>query len=1155
MSAYADPCTSHFTMQDQEKRSAVYQFEFGVDTSINDVMLTDGWYRIISSKGDDMPTDPPDMMKCGTWYPIWLNDTLPLVTDGIVSKKVCVRQMETECSNSWNIQIKNCDNYYVYNLVSSDIENSAYCIGSIPVPCPYGYSSETGFYPNCTMDFPDKSIATAEVIVDLVPGPVILPWFGYSLVTEFMCKFDEVFGDDGGEFVYDVHWFINEQSVISHNDIAFTNITITNLTESDWIGKHRLNMVVRCSVRLRYNVGLTPGHEVTSPSYSAGIYPEKYEYQVKENEEIEVRLNSTMPVGCIGHTDKDKKGCAYKLRLAQPYYQQSCDQNNCDICDGNVQQGDLSFKRTKCSYNITSSTWDQPLTLKVTGYVNGQYDNADRTVYLKVLSQPTNYYAVAGLFAMDDIQIPEIKIRVTDDEHQMAGRMYGYRWDYYKPGEYVLYKHKTKPYQVNALFGVCNGIASCNCGIAIRSGNSMFVLRTCDVITQYETRTHPPIAEMRSCDDSSMIIEENGEDYTVTLPIGTEIKFSTSSGWGHNKFIGYIHVKPSILDVESSEGLCGYVSGGSVNTNDDFTLRDGTTVSTIKDNWETFAENWRVHDNERFFVDHPLALNQDINLQQYCICETDETSGTPLDDFRYKCGLEGPLKNCLSQSANAANFHTTCSSSRKRRAVGVHHIITKSLTDSDDIIENREIYIAPDSELSAVETTHIDEWPEGWTEAKAQEVCEYNIIQAVSEDILEVSHTSTDGYIETCKFDIKLAGDTRFLEATISSLQEVAISEISRNRSLFLKENETETTNTKKSLGETLLNSLCRNNCSNNGVYYGVCSCNIGFGKQDCSEPTSFPPRNITIPMSGICDPRERLCAKTNIQGVFYSNNITCRSRHYEILQTGNWRYTSDYQAYEGQYRNSFLVSCELPSARRKRRSNSESIIADGYEISLSNDGTNFGDNVKILIYDQECFSCYLENNTCIELDECSVGTTTEPPTRVSQTSMTSTTKPITVNSSTSSTLAESATTKTSSTLPMSSTESTTETITTSPKTSTVSSESTTKANNVTTSKNENTETSIVTVILAGVIGVLFIIILVLSGMLYSKMSIKKNGHIEDNFVHQFHKPAKDTGTKSQNTDKYYRGNSNSSLGNVSLINLENDNISKPRTPAELFFV
>ncbi|CAG2228914.1 unnamed protein product [Mytilus edulis] len=646
-----------------------------------------------------------------------------------------------------------------------------------------------------------------------------------------------------------------------------------------------------------------------------------------------------MPVGCMR---PERAGCFYPLHLVQPKYQTECNLNNCEICNGNVQQGDLSFIDTSCLYSIFSSTWDQPIILKVTGYVNGQYDYADRTAYLRVESQKTDFYLGAGVFAWDNARIPEIKIIVTDEEHQMAGRLCEsvndphfytadrYRWDNYEPNEYILYRHKTKPYQVNALYGDCNDGASCNCGVAIRSGHSMFVMRTCYSITRYETLTHPPIIEMRSCDDSSMIIKENGGTYTVTLPIGTEIKFSTSAGWGHEQFIGYIHVKPSLLDVENSEGLCGRVSGGSMDTSDDFTLRDGTIIPTTYSNWETFAK----------------------------------TGGRVRSCFCYFLCINVYESQSKQAQENSQRFSYNMFIIRERRGVGFAPYYNKSLTDSDDILDNRKLYIAPDSELSAFKRNHTDEWPVGWTETKAREVCQSGITGSITEDILETSHITSDGYIEQCMFDIKhnllenskqeisalvvikrqretLNNDNyrrhTIFRVTISSLQEVAISEISRNVSLFVKDNATGTASSAKKSGELLLGNLCKNNCSNNGV-----------------------------------------CQNDKHTRRFNSRNITCRSRHLEILKDGNWIYRSDYQTYEGQYRNSYLVSCELPTARRKKRSTSESVIADGYEISLSTDGNNFGDNVKIMIYDLECFSCHIENNTCVELDTCPIESTTE---------------------------------------------------------------------------------------------------------------------------------------------------------------------------------
>jgi hypothetical protein len=51
------------------------------------------------------------------------------------------------------------------------------------------------------------------------------------------------------------------------------------------------------------------------------------------------------------------------------------------------------------------------------------------------------------------------------------------------------------------------------------------------------------------------------------------------------------------------------------------------------------------------------------------------------------------------------------------------------------------------------------------------------------------------------------------------------------------------------------------------------------------------------------------------------------------------------------------MVSVELPSSRRKRDT-SDTALAYGYEISLSNDRLSFGESVNIIIYDESCYTC-----------------------------------------------------------------------------------------------------------------------------------------------------------------------------------------------------
>lgn len=70
----------------------------------------------------------------------------------------------------------------------------------------------------------------------------------------------------------------------------------------------------------------------------------------------------------------------------------------------------------------------------------------------------------------------------------------------------------------------------------------------------------------------------------MTLPIGTEISFTVSGGW-----IPIITIKPSTLDIEQTEGLCGFVSK-TQDTSDDFIPRGSSlATSSIYD----FAKSWR----------------------------------------------------------------------------------------------------------------------------------------------------------------------------------------------------------------------------------------------------------------------------------------------------------------------------------------------------------------------------------------------------------------------------------------------------------------------------------------------------------------------------------------------------------------------------------
>ena len=65
----------------------------------------------------------------------------------------------------------------------------------------------------------------------------------------------------------------------------------------------------------------------------------------------------------------------------------------------------------------------------------------------------------------------------------------------------------------------------------------------------------------------------------------------------------------------------------------------------------------------------------------------------------------------------------------------------------------------------------------------------------------------------------------------------------------------------------------------------GVCVCNTGFIGFDCSVTLSEAPTELTIPNKGLCSTKTRLCQKTNIFSIFYSETVYCKFQHFTVSQ------------------------------------------------------------------------------------------------------------------------------------------------------------------------------------------------------------------------------------------------------------------------------
>ncbi|XP_076099859.1 uncharacterized protein LOC143069213 [Mytilus galloprovincialis] len=459
-------------------------------------------------------------------------------------------------------------------------------------------------------------------------------------------------------------------------------------------------------------------------------------------------------------------------------------------------------------------------------------------------------------------------------------------------------------------------------------------------------------------------------------------------------FISRISIKPSIYDINNAKGLCG-VPSVTKDTSDDFMHRELGTVLDYK----SFADSWRINStsmtDESLFIPEPEFLhkltvdtgnitnNTSPSNERYCVCEK---QASPSEDFSLfyslQCNLTESTETCSSAQQVDDNtispFVTTCVPGyyRVKRSTE-HRLVRRSLSDTDDISDVKPLEFDDDSSVDV----EILEFRNGWTEEEANQTCYERIENGIPTDLFgEVTGLSVSDYIESCILDIKLTADTSFVQDTVGAMQTYTIMEVLRNETMA----KTKTENGSQTILEYVTSLLCPNNCSNNGnCTSGSCTCLDGYIGEDCSKDMTVPPANTSLPTSGLCSTRTRACERTNIYGFFPSRNVWCNKTHYQI--NGDSITYADTVIVKAEYRNSFMVSVALHGNRRKR-STLDPVMAEGYELSLSNDGIVFGDAVNLIIYDDDCYDCNASSISCVVVDSCPDFTTTDIHTTTGET-------------------------------------------------------------------------------------------------------------------------------------------------------------------------
>ncbi|XP_019618497.1 PREDICTED: LOW QUALITY PROTEIN: von Willebrand factor D and EGF domain-containing protein-like [Branchiostoma belcheri] len=900
------------------------------------------WYRFVSPAGGEIPTDCSLLgpRSCSTLGPVWMKGSLPTPTEEEVVRQACRLGVWGCEDNCWDIKVKSCrrdgETYYVYLLPPTPGCPEAYCAGT-EVPCPAGQSSENyGFTPGCTADFPD--ITTNPRLANSTIGepPEVI----------MLCNFDRPPWDN---LTMEVNW-------AADNEI-FHQTTLTNgeqraiLRETDLF--KGMGKTITCQVRGRFQSGGAPGATDVSNEFFAGIKILTEIVEVEENgDEKYIELQPTLPLLC-GVPESDWP-CEISVQVEFRDGDDAADRQ----CQGNSVSDALSPQN--CVKHFTKDEWNGILTFPVKATRDLQIDGTNNGLrYMKVLTR--------------DKDRQETVCSSTGDPHYTT--FDGKRFHVYQEGTFVLYRHRELPIEVQTRMQICNaGRVTCNCGVAIRAGNEVFILTRCsgsrprfnwvlgnynhvDIPLATEVVHHGPVGQ-----DTRFYIKNGGGEYLAYFPTGSWMKVTMTGS--QNQYMN-IYIYPSTDDFGKTVGLCGTFDGNKEN---DGLRSDLTTTDTIRDNAvitdTAFVYSWRLQRgrtlNEGVLDPAPLLLDERL----YCTCKDDPVLGQTVvcdSTLAYNCRWEEEKSRAGVRPAPEQRH------ARTRRSTSYH----------DEVFDDDMFAFDYDDSLS---TAPPPSWPapNGMSEAEARRAYCEDVLQkspsgAVCSSVM-VDSADLKGAVEGCVADIQATGDTSWAEIAVTTMEE-SCSDILYKNTTFWANSNNDTINGTLSAPSFFFDTVsCPGNCSQRGICEkGQCVCEEGFEGPSCSIESDTPPEAFFIPKEGLCDINTRPCERTPVIGKNFleSENLTCSLQSATVDQSGVHVLDGNITV-EAEFENFARVVCPLPRSRvRRSTAAGHRTTAEATLVSISNDGVRFSPPVLLITYDAVCQDCnvtgfcVLRNNSC----------------------------------------------------------------------------------------------------------------------------------------------------------------------------------------------
>ncbi|XP_071090000.1 uncharacterized protein [Haliotis cracherodii] len=579
-----------------------------------------------------------------------------------------------------------------------------------------------------------------------------------------------------------------------------------------------------------------------------------------------------------------------------------------------------SFGNTDvCGKGLNSSNWKNTIQIPMKATIDGLYDH-DQTRDIMVKLKTTGALKES---MYKTIATYKVKAKDFDKSAQCASlndphitTFDGLHYNNFQRGEFILYKHKTLPYEVRTSYQVCSSRNSrgptCNCAVAIKSGDDVITFTGChgQAHRTYYSRFfhHTPSITMEMYKNGDLTPGTTvrrigcGQKYEVHLPTGTIVTVQSS----YLSFIN-VWVRPSSLDFRQSEGLCGSYTGSK---HDDLYGADHRTY-TVKQTPDEFSKTWLVSERNTMF--HGVAA-QKTTSETYCSCvEGRQLYCAPhLDIFR--CTSMSSRDDITATLVRQAKLPNAAFRRFKREAP----MQTEPL--GEDTAENT------------------------YTEQSAHTFCEDYINNQTATKACVDYVSVTDDLIKECTQDLVATGETEWAQSHLDDIVTRCISEAERNVSMW---NGADNSTIWENIPKDIMTNLCPTECIHGNCSEGACVCEDGYTGLNCSLSKDVQPAILPVNEdSGGCNINHMDCSQITIMGLNFVDSYTLSCFYQPIKVTSHVVVTDQWIPAPATFLSMYQVVCTLPRPPHSAR------------VAVSNNGQRRSDQTYLHVVYDDCHTC-----------------------------------------------------------------------------------------------------------------------------------------------------------------------------------------------------